>query len=249
MPLTAVIAGHSNTVCLGVPLFTEDGIPKLVDLAGGDRRFQAVTGTYTRDPPYWDLLAEVGSGRKVVIVWLGNQHLLTYLFAPSPLFDLFVFDRPDLDVAPGLQIVPEIAVRTHLEGSFDTLHPHIERLQRAGCQPVLCGTPPPKGNNAKLRTLLARETYFVKTAAEMGLNIDEIELSPPWLRLKLWIVLQSLMEEIARRHGVEFVSVPDSVQTEEGFLKEEYWEKDATHANAEYGRVMLDHLAATLNLA
>ena len=85
-------------------------------------------------------------------------------------------------------------------------------------------------------------------AQELKVNLQDVELSPRLLRLKLWMVLQEMLEDAARAHSVPFVPVPASVQTGDGFLAEEYWAWDATHANEAYGRVMLDHLAAALNL-
>ena len=114
MGYSAIIAGHSHTTCLGIPLMTEDGLPRLVPLHNGDERFRAVTGALNRDQVYWDFLSEAGAGRKVIIMWLGNQHLTSYLFAPSPPFDFFVLERPDLPTSTGVHIVPETAVAAML---------------------------------------------------------------------------------------------------------------------------------------
>jgi hypothetical protein len=116
------------------------------------------------------------------------------------------------------------------------------------CQPVICGTPPPKGNDERLRALLANEPYFVSIALAMKAGLQDVELSPRLLRLKLWLVLQEMLEDVARTHSVPFLPVSASAQTGDGFLAEEYWGGDATHANEAYGRVMRDHLAAALNL-
>jgi hypothetical protein len=244
----AVIAGASHTTCLGVPLLTEDGVPKLVELTGGDGRFCAVTGALNRDAAYWHLLAEAAAGRKAIILWLGNQYLTSFMFAPSPPFDFFIADRPELGTSTDVHIVPETAIAAMIEPSFRELHLILEDLKAANCQPALCGTPPPKGDNALLHHLLAKEAYFIRLAAHMGVRLQDVELSPPLLRLKLWSVLQWMMADVCKTHAIPFVGVPSSVQTEEGFLKQEYWAHDATHANAAYGAVIIEHLRGALDL-
>jgi hypothetical protein len=124
----------------------------------------------------------------------------------------------------------------------------IARLQAAGCEPVVCGTPPPKGDNDLVRHCIAKETYFIQLGVWMGVDLNVIELSPPTLRFKLWVVLQSMMEEVASELDCPFVPIPATTQTPEGFLRQEYWALDVTHANAAYGQIVLDHLGAQLNL-
>jgi hypothetical protein len=245
---TAIIAGDSHTVCLGVPLFTEDGSPKLVSPSADDPRFLGVTGALRRDDRYWNLIAENGAGRKIAIFWLGNQHLTGHLFAETPGYDLFVERLPDLRPAPGLHIVPENAIRALFAPSFVDLREVIKRLQSANCEPVVCGTPPPKGNNELLRHCLAKEGFFIQLAASMGVDLKVIELSSPTLRFKLWTVLQSMMEEVASELGCPFAPIPPATQTPDGFLRQEYWALDVTHANAAYGKLVLEHLSTQLNL-
>jgi hypothetical protein len=243
-----IIAGHSHTVCLGVQYESDDSSPKLLDLTNGDSRFQGLA--VFLHPSYWDRLAQLAAGRKVALFWSGNQHLAYYLFASPPLFDFFLSRRPDMPVEANTHIVPETAVRARFAPTFEGLHYVMDRLQtaRLDCQPILCGTPPPKGNDGRLRALLANEPYFVSLALAMKAGLQDVELSPRLLRLKLWLVLQEMLEDVARAHSVPFLPVSASVQTGDGFLAEEYWGGDATHANEAYGRVMRDHLAAALNL-
>jgi hypothetical protein len=126
----------------------------------------------------------------------------------------------------------------------------IERLKAAGCEPVLCATPPPKGDNELLRRLITKERPidFLNLTHSAGIDLQSIELSSPVLRFKLWTLLQALVEELAIAMGCVFVPVPSSTQTAEGFLRPEYWISDITHSNAEYGKLVLEHLADRLGL-
>ena len=58
----------------------------------------------------------------------------------------------------------------------------------------------------------------------------------------MWCVTQSMMREIAERHGAEFVPTPREAQTPEGFLRQEFWGRDITHANENLGRLVLSRL-------
>jgi hypothetical protein len=104
---------------------------------------------------------------------------------------------------------------------------------------TLVGTPPPKKDNEALRKLLEKEPYFCDWAAQLGQSIDEIKITEPHVRLKLWFLLQDMIAEIGRRHGARFIPVPSELQDEDGFLLEQYWHPDVTHANAAYGAIVL----------
>lgn len=244
----AIIAGHSHTICLGVPGTSES--PKLVDLVNGDARFLGLIGPWPRDQAYWDLLVQATAGRKVAIFWDGNQHLGYYLFASPPPFDFFLSHRPDLPGEGGVHLVPETAIRARFAPTFELLHHVIMQLKAStpDCQPIICGTPPPKGDDARLRQLMANELLFVCHAEYLKVSLQDVELTPPRLRFKLWAVLQMMLQDVAFAHAVPFVPIPASVQTADGFLDEQYWWEDATHANFAYGKVMLDHLGEKLNL-
>jgi hypothetical protein len=115
--------------------------------------------------------------------------------------------------------------------------------RRTKARLVVAGSPPPKGDEAELIRLVQSEWYYRDQASRLGLRLEDVGITPGPIRLKLWRVTQDLMAEAARRHGCDFFSVPDEAIDESGFLKRELWAEDATHANAIYGRIMLDALA------
>src|SRR5262249_40466046 len=120
------------------------------------------------------------------------------------------------------------------------------RIAAAGGPPgVLLGTPPPKGNKEALRGLLSREPLFAILAERMGANLATAELSPPVLLLKLWLLLQDMMRVLADRFGMRFCSSPADACTAEGYLRDDLW-ADATHANDDYGALMLRDLVLQL---
>jgi hypothetical protein len=104
---------------------------------------------------------------------------------------------------------------------------------------ALLGTPPPKKDNEKLRGLLTREPVFVAIAAAHNATPETIEITDPYVRLKLWYLLQDMFREAAAKFGGVYVPVPAETQDRDGFLREEFWAADVTHANSDYGRLML----------
>jgi len=244
----ALIVGHSHTVCLGVPLISATRAPAVVDIPGFPS-FQGLTGVWPRDQAYHDRLKEEAVGRKMIFVWRGNQHLAHYLFATRPYFDFFLSSRPDLPVMNNACLVPETAVRSRFAPINERLRWIVTALAAQGSEPVICGTPPPSGDNEAVRRRIETggrtEAVFQRVASEFG--SESMQLSPPMLRLKLWLLMQAMMEEVAAECGVPYVAVPKSVTTEEGYLREEFCE-DSSHANATYGYIVLKNLESVLGL-
>jgi hypothetical protein len=59
--------------------------------------------------------------------------------------------------------------------------------------------------------------------------------------------LQELYKEQAEADGAEFIAVPIAATDKHGYLRPEFWEHDATHANPAYGQMVIDHLIETLS--
>ncbi len=56
---------------------------------------------------------------------------------------------------------------------------------------------------------------------QLGQSIEDIKITDPHVRLKMWFLLQDMIAEIAHRHGARFIPVPRELQDEEGFLLEQ----------------------------
>jgi len=54
---------------------------------------------------------------------------------------------------------------------------------------------------------LSKEPLFAEKAAAMGINIGQVEITPPTVRRKLWFGIQTTMAEIAEEGGWQFVPV------------------------------------------
>lgn len=242
-----IIAGHSHLISFR-PLKTSDS--QLALLPALDAMpFDILSGPWPRDAGYWEGVVDHAVRGHVVLVWQGNQHNVQFLFAPNPSFDFVLSSRPYLPIDEALHVVPELAVRELFKGSLTGLREIVARIRRirAVGGVTLMATPPPKGDNERIRDYLARERHFVDAARKMNADLSKISLSEPLLRLKLWHVLNDMIKEIAVQHSCRFLGCPPDACDDQGFLKPDYWRADATHANERYGKLALEFLSAELD--
>lgn len=241
-----IIAGHSHSASLGVPLRGPSEHGGLVALDAKDMRFCGFTGAWRRTSRFWQELATVGVGRTVVLVWSGNQHNALFLLSPTRRFDFVLYEDPALPLDPGADLVPDLAVQERLSLGIGELEQTIELLTQRGVARILvAGTPPPKGDTETIRNGVRSEPAFRSHAEKLGVCIDDIPLSSPILMHKLWSVVQRVLRHAAIRGGAEFVPVP-AASLDRGLLREDLSADDATHANAEFGRLMRDELYARI---
>lgn len=239
-----VIAGMSHVVALGVagirpaPQFIHAGHP-------ADRMF-GLLGAWPRDDAYWDTLKDVAPGRFIALSWHGNQHLVLHLLAHDMPFDFILPDRPDIAPAPGAVLVPYARIAEQAALGYPDLEPFAAEIARRGGTAIILGTPPPKGDDAFIRSWMKTESYFGTVAAQRGYDAATVPFSPPALRWKLWVAAQDALRTIAARTGALFLPVPAAAITDDGFLKPEFCAPDATHANPAYGELMLADLAQLL---
>lgn len=238
-----IVAGDSHVFSLGTPHTPGLTEAVLVPMANDRIEMFAVDGPCPRNLAYWQEVVRFVEGRAAAISWCGNQHQQFFLFAPSPLFDFVLASRPDLPLDESADLVPESMVREKFWPTVAILSAMIgEIAKNSASRAIVLGTPPPKGDDEKVRGFLAAEPGLVALAAKRGCSVDEVPLTPPLIRLKLWTVIQELMADIAREHGASFLPAPAEAQDETGFLRPEFWVADATHANLLYGQILLDQL-------
>jgi hypothetical protein len=247
LDLAYVIAGHSHLRVFGVPLKSSTGSNALVAVEGKPR-VEVLTGAWPRTLTYWNGAIAASTILPVAVVWRGNQHNVDFLFAPTPMIDLVLEKYPQLPVDSRQHIVPELAIRELYKPSLVGLDWVLARMQKTrGPGAFVVGTPPPKQDSEALRSAVFTETHFARRFTRVGVCNAEVQLSPPLLRLKLWLLLQQMMSEHAQAFGAHFCSSPPEAQTAEGFLHEDFWATDVTHANRAYGPLMLQTIASCVS--
>ncbi len=234
-----IIAGHSHTAALVGPSGDRDNVC-LLPVTGYDRIFGlhgplTAEGYPIRTDDYWSMLARYAPGNSIALLYAGNEQNWNFLFEVSTRFDFVLHRRPSLPLETDAVIVPETLVRTELHHLVGSALGHVLTYLKA--QPdsrvAVVGPPPPKGDHERLKRLIPPE-------------YPDLVLTPALMRLKLWHVLQEIYQEEAMIHDAEFISPPDTVKDETGFLRPEFWAPDLTHANEDYGRLMLSRLAQQL---
>ena len=80
----------------------------------------------------------------------------------------------------------------------------------------------------------------------MGINIGQVQITPPTVRRKLWFVIQTMMAEIAEEGGWRFVPAATETMDERGYLRADLSADDVTHASIDFGSVMVRHIAKFL---
>jgi hypothetical protein len=241
-----VIAGHSHVCVFQFWSHNQAGFIPLPLLDGQVLGFCTMDGPY--HDSYWDELVEHAAGKTIVILWLGSQHLAEFLFAPDQPFDFFLSRHPGLPLQCGAQLIPESVVREYQSYRLIKLDAVIKRLKdQPDCRILLCATPPPKGDDDALRPLMIEELFFQTQGELWGLDLTNVALTPPIVRLKLWLVIDDLIQKIAGQNGVAYIPVPQDTRNHEGFLKSQYWRMDVGHANYDYGMLVMDAIKLHLD--
>lgn len=175
----------------------------------------------------------LGKDDLLVFVPRGNHYnSLGLLQHPQP-FDVLA---DGADPVAGAQIIPQ----RQLEDFFEVPHDRgygaqILSLSKASrAKPVVLEIPPPKEDDAHI--MAHAETAFAKA------GIKEIGVTDAGTRLRLWQLQQDAVRRFCAAHDLVYLPRPEAAVDPAGFLRRDYYANDATHANAEYGRLVLDQL-------
>lgn len=236
MPISTLLAGHSHLEAL----VGARPIPELElrPLAGAEG-VCVLDGPQHRDDAFWERLTLEAPGRNIGFAWRGNEHNALYFFRASPEFDFVSRHVPGLK--QDAQIVPQAAIAARFRNtSFDILEIWLHKFREAGARKLaLIGGPAPKRDGPELRARLAAEPFYAQQAEKLGATPQTVALTDGFVRLKLWRLLQDLGAQTAKKFGAVYVAAPEQTLDGDGFLKEEFWSRDVTHANRAYGRLML----------
>lgn len=206
-------------------------------------------GEWPRTDAYWERLQAFASREDEFAIGLsyrGNEHLARFLLQREMPIDFFSSEFPDLPIDPEAQLIPEMMAEALFSPFYEPLAETVRNLRSTGRRVVLIGTPPPKGDDAFLRQMIANEEHFVRICEMQSIPVDEVEFTRLSTRVKLWGVIQAIIRQGALAGGGSFLPAPRLAIEEDGSLRREYWNTDCTHANCAYGRLvlqdLLDHL-------
>jgi hypothetical protein len=161
--------------------------------------------------------------RGTICCFLGGRYPIALMLRKHPRpFDFVLPDEPELPIEADAEIIPAGIMRRVVERgarrSLQTLAKIVEATRGSVYQ---FEPPPPVGESSGLKMGLERA----------------------YLRLKVWRLHSAIVREHADRLGAGFVPHPPQAVDDAGFLRGEYC-LTSTHANAAYGSLVLDQIAA-----
>lgn len=242
-----VIAGHSHTNCLGLIRPNVDGVviealtPPKSDLYGL---------VHQAPPPtnFAELIGMNSDGMHLALLWQGNYHLAKYLFVDDVPFDFVLSSAPEMSLHENASLLPEALVEAGLRPAIGDLGAAIRKIRHAGSPAsiTVVSAPPPKPDDDFIRVHLRRE--FATRLSEFKYDESTVELTPPSVRLKLWRLFMDMQADMAARLNASFLKAPPECLDESGFLARRFWADDVTHANLEYGGILLSYISRSIRL-
>lgn len=204
------------------------------------RRLLKVKGGKSLGDTSFDEIVEIARSLKaddvLVTVIGGNQHAVFSTIQHPEAFDFLMpgdgVDGLDKDA----EIIPHRALADYFAAGIRNGDAHsIKALRKATVAKVVqLAAPPPKRDNSFI------EDYHDTRFAEE--DIASLGVSSPALRMKFWQLQNWVIEQLCEEWGVEFLPPPDAARDEDGFLARGCYAKDATHANENYGELVLEQL-------
>lgn len=186
------------------------------------------------------LVRELPPAAPVFLSVLGTFHNIIGLLRSGADYDFMVDEHDVPEDGAGIMRLPHRALAAVFRDHFNS-NGSVHRLHEAANSPVyLLSSPPPKQSNDFITQKFMRK----QNRAYRGRSIMDAGLSPPQLRAKLWKLEAKLLAEWAEEEGLGFVPAPESAFNEDGFLPRKFYYEDATHANAKYGALVLEQIAA-----
>jgi hypothetical protein len=181
------------------------------------------------------MASSLSDGDVLATAFRGNQHnALGLMQHPQP-FDIMMPGIAPL--IPGeTEIIPLAMARQFFSETLRGGYGKMILRARAACKVrMACLSPPaPKEDNEHIQK--GAETYF----REAG--IAEIGVSPPALRLKLWTLQDEALAQFCAENDIIHLANPPGSRDENGYLKRDYYFRDATHGNAAYGTLVVNQL-------
>jgi hypothetical protein len=189
------------------------------------------------DTHFEDFLALAGklAEQDVVVSMIGgNQHAV---FSTIQHPQKFTFMLPGDDCAEeGAELIPYRALAQYftagIKGRDGQSLAALRKATRA--RVVHLQPPPPKRDNRHI--LKHHESKFAQD------NITNLGVSAPELRMAFWRLQAQLLEELCAELAIAILPPPSAALDSNGFLAEEFYANDATHANPCYGELVLQQI-------
>ena len=170
----------------------------------------------------------------VLLAAMGNEYNTFALLRHPRQFD---FDYPGsgLPIAEDVERLPFGLVKAQMRRLAERnvlLFWHAVR--EAAEVPIYVVPPPPP---------IPSDLHILSYPGNFGEQAKKYGISPLPFRRKMWLLYCDVIREAVEAGLGRFVVPPDEIFVD-GCLGKQFWRDDPTHANEQYGHVMLTHLCA-----
>jgi hypothetical protein len=233
---TILLFGHSHThaVHLAVEKRLRKGRPSPVRVFRALVESEGKTTGTTRFEDFLALASQLGPSDVVLSMVGGNTHAVFGTIQHPQPFDFYPLAK-EHSPSRTVEIIPRRAMEETFAAAVrkrdGAMLKVIRRATAARVAHLMA--PPPKADNEFI--VRHHETLFAQQ------QIARFGVSSPELRLKLWQLQTQILGAYCRKRGIE-VLMPPGKTLENGFLRPEYYNNDATHGNRLYGEMLLRSL-------
>jgi hypothetical protein len=189
-----------------------------------------------------ELAGQIGPNH-VVLAWGGNQMNVRALLATGRPFD-FVLPGSDATPQPDpdVELIPCAVIGSYVRQRLDDnemLGQLLDRATGTDTPVTVLGPPPPLPEDA-VRQRLSDSPHFVGVMEKLGMVASEVPIVPDPVRGRLWVLMITAYRTFAEHRDLDFVEPPAATIDGRGMLASPYWSTDATHANADYGALVME---------
>lgn len=224
---------HSEAVFQAAELRSRRRTPTPVQVHR-TRRVKGETVIGDTSPEDFLSLASALGDRDVIITMIGgNQHAVFSLIQHPVPFDVIEPGMAADCLVPDAEIIPYRLVSAALDSGVRGRDGRALKALRNATKArlVLMIPPPPKRDGDFIRKY--HERRFANDIAELGVSSAE-------LRMKIWRMQRDLLRAYCRELNIETLDPPEAAVDDAGYLLPEYYANDATHANRDYGLLLLN---------
>jgi hypothetical protein len=196
----------------------------------GDTTFESFLSIASSLQPHDAVISVIG----------GNQHAVFSLVRHPQPYDFIEPDDHEQSLSGDVALIPYRALSSYFsEGVKGRDGKSLEEIRKVTVAKMFhIVPPPPKRDNGFI------EVYHEERFAQEG--ITSLGVSPPELRMKFWRLQTKVLTEICRDLDIHIMLPPKKSLDKDGFLKPEYYANDATHANPEYGELIIQEIESII---
>ena len=189
-------------------------------------------------------IAETHNIVQIVTLFGGAHHIALTLLDQGKPWDFVLADHQDLPIAPQAQVFSSAYVTDMFAQVMCVPFDNMAAMRKAfpDLPYAQIEAPAPNGDNDYILANL--DQYFKNLVPEGA----EPRISPASLRLKAWYLQSDMYRRQCAKLGMTYLAAPAQATDENGYLKPEYYGSDASHANGDYGALVIaeiEKLAST----